>query len=99
MKKFTLSIALASLFLLSFSLGQGQTTIGDSLFNDNTVHSIYINFLQSNYWTLLVNNKAFDDANDSSTYIPAGVVLDGHSLDSVGIQFKGKSSYYNYPGK
>lgn len=75
----------------------GQTVAGDSLFNDTTVHSIYINFPQGNYWSLLANNKAFDDANDSSTYIPATVVVDGQSLDSVGIQFKGNSSYYNYP--
>lgn len=71
---------------------------GDSLFNNTVIHSIYITFPQSNYWTLLVNNKTYDDANNSSTYIPAAVVVDGRTLDSVGIQFKGNSSYYNYPG-
>lgn len=86
----------AVLFAMLVSKSPAQTT-GDSLFNDNTVHSIFINFSQGNFWTLLVNNKAYDDANDSSTYIPATVIIDGKQLDSVGIQFKGNSSYYNYP--
>ncbi len=77
---------------------QAQITAGDNLFNVTQIHTININFPQANYWTLLVNNKAYDDANDSSTYIPAQVIIDGNTVDSVGIQFKGNSSYYNYPG-
>ena len=95
MRKVTLLLAFAAYTLFPTSFCFGQTTVGDSLFDDNTVHSIYITFPQGNYWSLLVSNKAYDDANDSSTYIPAGVVFDGQSLDSVGIQFKGNSSYYN----
>jgi spore coat protein H len=79
-------------------LASAQITAGDDLFNITQIHTVNINFPQSNYWTLLVNNKAYDDANDSSSYIPAQVVIDGVTLDSVGIQFKGNSSYYNYPG-
>lgn len=75
----------------------GQSTAGDTLFNDLQIHNIYISFSQPGYWTLLTNNKAYDDANDSSTYIPATVTIDGTVLDSVGVQFKGNSSYYNYP--
>jgi len=75
----------------------GQNTDGDNLFDTPQVHTIYINFSQGNYWSLLTSNKAYDDANDSSSYIPAEVVLDGITVDSVGIQFKGNSSYYNYP--
>ena len=79
-------------------LCKAQVTAGDNLFNVTQIHTVNINFSQSNYWTLLVNNKAYDDANDSSSYIPAQVIVDGTTLDSVGIQFKGNSSYYNYPG-
>lgn len=86
------------LFSIVSSFCQAQTTAGDNLFNVTQIHTININFPQSNYWTLLVNNKAYDDANDSSTYIPVQVIIDGNTLDSVGIQFKGNSSYYNYPG-
>ena len=70
---------------------------GDSLFNDTIVHTIDINFSQGNYWTLLSDNKSNDDANGTSSYIPATLSIDGQQLDSVGIQFKGNSSYYNYP--
>ncbi|MBI3520652.1 MAG: CotH kinase family protein [Bacteroidetes bacterium] len=89
------------LFILSIisTLCEAQITAGDNLFNVTQIHTININFPQSNYWTLLVNNKAYDDANDSSSYIPAQVIIDGiTTLDSVGIQFKGNSSYYGYPG-
>lgn len=83
------------LFALLPAFSQGQTTAGDNLFNVTQIHTISINFPQPNYWALLVSNKAYDDANDSSTYIPAQVVIDGNTLDSVGVQFKGNSSYYN----
>jgi len=88
------------LFIISLIplVSKGQITAGDNLFNVTQVHTVNINFPQSNYWNLLVNNKSYDDANDSSTYIPAQVIIDGTILDSVGIQFKGNSSYYNYPG-
>lgn len=86
------------LFAVGTSFCQAQTTAGDNLFNVTQIHTININFPQTNYWTLLVNNKAYDDANDSSSYIPAQVIIDGNTMDSVGIQFKGNSSYYNYPG-
>lgn len=92
MKAFTLC-----LLLLASPHFNAQSTAGDILFNDNTIHTININFSQGNYWSLLVANKSFDDSNDTSTYIPASVIIDGTLLDSVGIQFKGNSSYYNYP--
>ncbi|MBX9851618.1 MAG: CotH kinase family protein [Cytophagaceae bacterium] len=85
------------LFAASNLNGQSQSTAGDDLFNADIIYTIDINFSQANYWTQLQNNKSFDDANDTSTYIPATVIINGISLDSVGIQFKGNSSYYNYP--
>ncbi len=90
-------VILTGAILISVKFSFAQSIAGDSLFNTLQVHSIYINFSQSGYWNQLVNNKAYDDANDSSTYIPASVIIDGKQVDSVGIQFKGNSSYYNYP--
>lgn len=87
---------LAIQFFLSFTLN-AQTT-GNLLFNTTQIHNIQINFPQPDYWSLLVNNKSFDDVNDSSSYIPAQVIINGNVIDSAGIQFKGNSSYYNYPG-
>lgn len=89
------------LFILSIvsTLCEAQITAGDNLFTGMQIHTININFSQSNYWMLLVNNKSYDDANDSSSYIPAQVIINSATtLDSVGIQFKGNSSYYGYPG-
>lgn len=84
-------------FALVSNFSFAQNTAGDSLFDTPQVHTIYINFSQSNYWNLLTSNKSYDDANDSSSYIAAQVIIDGTAVDSVGIQFKGNSSYYNYP--
>ncbi len=70
---------------------------GDLLFSELKIHTIELKFSQANYWNVLANNKSYDDANDSSSYLPALVTIDGILLDSVGIQFKGNSSYYNYP--
>ncbi len=89
-------ISILLILLLSINFCNAQSG-GDSLFNE-TVHTIRINFSQNNYFSILQANKAIDDANDTNTYIPAQVIVDGRILDSVGIQFKGNSSYYNYPG-
>lgn len=90
--------SLTLIFLCLVIFINAQITAGDNLFNVVQIHTVSITFSQTNYWTLLSNNKAYDDANDSSTYIPAQVTINGTTLDSVGIQFKGNSSYYNYPG-
>lgn len=82
-------------FAFQFSFAQIE---GDSLFSTAKVHVIQLSFSQGNYWNLLTTGKAFDDANDTSTYIPGIVTIDGTLLDSVGVQLKGNSSYYNYPG-
>jgi len=76
----------------------GSAQSGGANLFDETTHCIYINFAQTDYWSQLQANKAADDANDTNTYIPAQVIVDGQVLESVGIQFKGNSSYYNYPG-
>lgn len=96
MKKIYLKFVLLS-SILQFSSNIVAQSGGDNIF-DETTHTIYINFAQPNYWSLLQANKAADDANDTNTYIPAQVIVDGATLESVGIQFKGNSSYYNYPG-
>jgi hypothetical protein len=57
------------------------------LYNDSIVKSIYLQFSQPNYWTLLQNNYA------SHTDIPATMTVDGVVYDSVGVRFKGQTSY------
>ena len=57
------------------------------LYNDSVVKSIYLTFPQANYWTLLQNNYV------SHTDIPANMTVDGIVYDSVGVRFKGQTSY------
>lgn len=65
--------------------------IGDQantgLYDQSLVRSIYLTFPQTNYWSLMINNYA------SQTDIPATMIVDGIVYDSVGVRFKGQTSY------
>lgn len=96
-KKINLNtIFIFPLLSLNYNILYSQAA-GSTLFDETSIHTIEINFTQPDYWNLLIANKAFDDTYDSSSYIPAQVIIDGEQIDSTGIQFKGNSSYYNYP--
>lgn len=97
MKAFFKAVAAPALLLLLLP-GGVRAQSGDALFNDTSIHAIYLSFSQPNYWSLLSSGKTYDDANDTATYIAASVTIDGTAMDSVGVQFKGNSSYYNVPG-
>ncbi|MCC6348870.1 MAG: CotH kinase family protein [Candidatus Eisenbacteria bacterium] len=62
---------------------------GDSLFAGDQVHAISIAFAQPAWRETLA---AWHDAG-VETYLPAVVVVNGASYDSVGVRFKGQSSY------
>lgn len=63
----------------------GQPASG--LYDDAITRSIYLDFSQSNYWNLLTQNY------QSHTDIPATMTVDGVVYDSVGVRFKGQTSY------
>ena len=65
---------------------------GDNVFGGIQVHTVNIRFPQKNYWDSLT--IYYNQGNEQ--YIPATVVVDGVSYDSVGVRFKGNSSY-NHP--
>jgi hypothetical protein len=100
--RFLLSFALAASFAVSLtaqslppsmrlSPDRRMLITGDraptGLYDSATVRSIYLDFPQANYWTLLTQNYA------SSTDIPAQMTVDGVVYDSVGVRFKGQTSY------
>ena len=60
-------------------------------YRPDSVRALYLNFPQTNYWTLLTNNY------NSQTPIPATMVFDGVTYDSVGVRFKGQTSYSMLP--
>ncbi len=57
------------------------------LYNTEVIKSLYLNFPQTNYWTLLTNNYA------SETNIIASMTFDSIVYDSVGVRFRGNTSY------
>ncbi len=56
-------------------------------YDESLIRSINLQFSQPNYWQLMTNNYA------SKTEIPATLTMDGVSYDSVGVRFKGQTSY------
>lgn len=93
------------LFVFPFSLGaqtlpaamrlseDGRMLItGDQpltgLYDAAIIRSIYLDFSQPNYWTLMAQNYS------SGTDIPAQMMVDGVTYDSVGVRFKGQTSYF-----
>ncbi len=57
------------------------------LYDSTIIREFRLSFPQTNYWTLLTSNYA------TRTHIPATLTVDGVTLDSVGVSFKGNTSY------
>ena len=57
------------------------------LYDEAVIRDFYINFTQSNYWTLLTNNY------QSHTDLAATLIVDGDTFPNVGVRFKGQTSY------
>jgi len=76
---------------MHFSTDGHQLLIGGNpsvgLYDSATTRTVYLTFDQNNYWSLLTSNY------QTSTDIPATMVVDGITYDSVGVRFKGQTSY------
>lgn len=105
--KIILSIVF-SCFILTFSVAQengtstvkkSKTDYGKSFFEKDSIHVIRIYFTQCSYWDSLVNNKKLYDSLEISNHLQANLIIDNKKIYSVGIRFKGESSYEFYPGK
>lgn len=71
--------------------GRRLTTGGNTaqgFYDESLIRTINLQFPQTNYWQLMTNNYA------SKTEIPATLTMDGVSYDSVGVRFKGQTSYF-----
>lgn len=77
---------------MRFDSYRHQLITGDQapggLYDSATIRSIYLDFSQPNYWTLLTNNY------QTKTDLPATMTVDGVVYDSVGVRFKGQTSYF-----
>ena len=68
---------------------QNYNNDGDMLFGSSNIHTIYFNFYHPAYYDSLTASYVND------TYYTCDMIFDGTSFDSVGIKFKGNSSYNN----
>ncbi|MBE0638514.1 MAG: lamin tail domain-containing protein [Bacteroidales bacterium] len=57
------------------------------LYDEVVIDTVYLYFDQSNYWQQLIANY------QSKTNIPATMVFRGETFDSVGVRFRGQTSY------
>lgn len=85
------------LFCILFLMGkcmllQAQQA-GDLFFNQPIIHEIKLSFWQTGYWDSLTVNYASD------TYMKCAVEIDGNTIDTIGVKFKGNSSYNNQSDK
>lgn len=69
---------------------------GDNIFSTNQVINIELNFPQADYWNQLTENYESDDNEYISADLTLTDVTGTYSWDSVGVRFKGNSSY-NHP--
>jgi hypothetical protein len=61
--------------------------LASGLYDRTIIRDIHIDFPQTNYWSLLTANYS------TETDIPATLTLDGITYDSVGVRFRGNTSY------
>ncbi len=78
-------------FLVLISRLAAQNS-GDSVFDTDILHEVRLTFDQPNYWAMMVEN--FESNFDGVVpYIMANVEVDGVVVDSIGVRFKGFTSY------
>jgi spore coat protein H len=86
--KLSLPILITALLFVCIIPAQAQNP-GDNVFAGIKVHTINIRFSQPAYWDSLT---AYYNAG-LEQYMAATVILDSVQYDSVGVRFKGQSSY------
>jgi spore coat protein CotH len=81
-------------FFFTFQTTSAQHP-GDRIFSGIQVHEINIRFSDADYW-----KRLSDDYNaGSNEYVMASVTVNGKLLDSVGVRFKGNSSFRHLNSK
>ncbi len=87
--KFKDLIIIVTCFSFGKGLSQNYNNDGDTIFGSSNIHVINFTITQPNYWDTLTNYFTIDK------YMMCTVTFDGYSLDSIGLKFKGNSSYNN----
>ena len=66
---------------------------GDNFYKNDVLHTIELEFTQSDYWEQMTSNFESNFGGSDHIYILGKVTIDGAILDSVGVRFKGFTSY------
>lgn len=69
------------------AFSQNYNNDGDTVFASSSIHNIYFNFYDAGYYDSLTASYTTD------LYYTCNMVFDGTAFDSVGVKFKGNSSY------
>lgn len=107
MRMARLILTLALLVMVAFANGQVKTAttkvskkdFGKSFFAKDSIHSIRISFSECNYWDSLGIYRKWQDSLETPFYMQAAITIDGKTLYSCGVRFKGESSYQFHPGR
>jgi spore coat protein CotH len=76
------------IFILSFPFLFSITSLAQNdIYNISTLHTLILNFTQSDWWQQLENNAEADEN------IIAALTYENEVLDSVGVHFRGMTSY------
>jgi spore coat protein CotH len=76
------------IFILSFPFLFSITSLAQNdIYNISTLHTLILNFTQSDWWQQLENNAEADEN------IIAALTYENEVLDSVGVRFRGMTSY------
>lgn len=78
------------IFLIPPSYGQDS---GDQIFSNEILHEVRINFVETDYWQILLDNFETTPDGQRVPYLQGMVMIDGEVVDSVGVRFKGFTSY------
>lgn len=91
MKKSPLFLLPIAIWILCPLMGvaQNYNSKGDSVFASSIIHDVHLDFAQTGYWDSLTSNYTAD------RYMVCALTFDSVSMDSVGVKFKGNSSYNN----
>lgn len=76
--------------ILIFSI---DLALSQSIFSLDNIHFINIKIDTPEYKTVLSNNYSASKKSSEIPYINASIEIDGERIDSVGIRYKGASSY------
>ena len=76
----------------NFILNRDLSYVDDGFYSESTIDTIFLYFNQIDYWSQLQSNYC-DKIN-----IPATLIFNNEVYDSVGVRFKGQTSYFSTNG-